>query len=473
MQTVKADVAIIGAGTAGLSALKEIEKVTDRYVLIDGGPGGTTCARVGCMPSKVLIQIANDFHRRHVFSSQGISGHEHLTVDIPRVLQWVRQLRDQWVEGILRRVRELGERKISGYARFLEPNVLEVEGKKVIAKKIVIATGSSPIIPKAWKNFGDCLLTTDTLFEQKDLPLRFAVIGLGAIGLEMAQALARLGLEVFGLDQSDSVGGITDPKINACAVKIFGQEMKVCLGQKIELVQEKGQVVIQRGDDKIFVDKILLSIGRKPNLQDLGMENLGVSPSKDGTYPVDPLTTQLGDLPVFLAGDVNGVRPVLHEASDEGKIAGFNACREKPVSFQRKIPMGITFTDPNICSVGEPHGEILKDCMAVGEASFENQGRAVLQSKARGMLRVYGDKTSGKLMGAEMVAPSGEHLTHLLAWCLEQGLNVQTILKFPFYHPVIEEGLRTALRDLLKNSQIAGDSEKQLATEGLPQSCFN
>ena len=119
----KVRVAIIGAGSAGLSAWREVKKHTEDYVMINAGPYGTTCARVGCMPSKVLIQAADDFHRRKVFATQGIHGAESLRVDIPQVLAHVRSLRDRFVGGVLKGgYKEIGERNIEGFATFVDPD---------------------------------------------------------------------------------------------------------------------------------------------------------------------------------------------------------------------------------------------------------------------------------------------------------------------------------------------------------------
>ena len=156
----------------------------------------------------------------------------------------------------------------------------------------------------------------------------------------------------------------------------------------------------------------------------------------------------MGDLPIYIAGDVNGEKTILHEASDEGRIAGFNSVREENAAFERRAWLGVTFCEPNICTVGTPFRELDKTSIAIGEVSFEGQGRSIVMLKEKGHLRVYGDKKTGKLLGAEMMAPSGEHLAHLLSWAIQMELTVHEVLSLPFYHPVVEEGLRTALRNL-------------------------
>jgi dihydrolipoamide dehydrogenase len=180
-------VAIVGVGTAGLSALAVVRGQTEDFVIINDGPYGTTCARVGCMPSKALIEVAKGFHHRNAFANMGITGAEHLGVDVPAVLRRVRRLRDGFVQGVLRLTDGLGSRNIAGRARLLGPSAVEVNGERIEAERIIIASGSRPIVPKEWTALGDRLLTTDDLFEQADLPRRLAVIGLGAIGAEMAK----------------------------------------------------------------------------------------------------------------------------------------------------------------------------------------------------------------------------------------------------------------------------------------------
>jgi dihydrolipoamide dehydrogenase len=174
----KVDVAIIGAGTAGIDAMMAIQKVTENFVLINGGLLGTTCARVGCMPSKVMIQIADNFHRRHALAGEGIRGADALQLDISIAMDHVRALRDGFYGGIIKDLIEpLGNKFIDGYAAFIEPNLLEVNADRIRAGSTVIATGSRPVIPKKWERFSDHIHTTDTVFEQRAFPKDIAVIG--------------------------------------------------------------------------------------------------------------------------------------------------------------------------------------------------------------------------------------------------------------------------------------------------------
>ena len=228
------DVIILGAGTAGLAALREVRKRTEKFLIINDGPWGTVCARVGCMPSKALIEAANTFHRRTAFLEFGIHGSDSLQVNISEVLRRVRRLRDDFVAGTTQVTTDLGERAISGRARLVGPNRVEVNGQEWSARNIIIATGSSPVIPQAWNSFKHHILTTDTLFEQETLPARMAVVGMGPIGIEMAQALSRLGIEVVGFGRSPLFAGLTDPHVNDAATVSLTEEWPIYLGEKAE-----------------------------------------------------------------------------------------------------------------------------------------------------------------------------------------------------------------------------------------------
>jgi len=156
--------------------------------------------------------------------------------------------------------------------------------------------------------------------------------------------------------------------------------------------------------------------------------------------------------PIFIAGDASNFIPLLHEAADEGHIAGGNAAllalgkQVKP--SVRRAPISVVFTDPQIGIVGGGFHSMKPGTFATGQVSFEDQGRSRILLKNKGLLNVYGNLATGRFLGAEMLAPAAEHLAHLLSWALQNDMTVAQLLEMPFYHPVIEEGLRTALRHL-------------------------
>ncbi|HNP64142.1 MAG TPA: dihydrolipoyl dehydrogenase, partial [Woeseiaceae bacterium] len=168
-----------------------------------------------------------------------------------------------------------------------------------------------------------------------------------------------------------------------------------------------------------------------------------------------------GDTAVFIAGDASHYRPVLHEAADEGRVAGQNAAQYPRVSaLVRRTPLAIVFSHPQMAAVGVSFSDLNPDEIETGTVSYGNQGRARVQNEHAGRINLYAQRSNSVLVGAELFAPGAEHLAHLLAWAVQQQLRVDELLNMPFYHPVLEEGLRTALRDLSKALQIDGDCRR-------------
>ena len=464
------EVAIIGAGSAGLYCMSQVKRFTNDFVLIDGGELGTTCARVGCMPSKVLIQVAEDFHRRTIFDREGIEGEEHLSINEEDAMEHVQDLRDAFVDRTLSHSTDLlPEDKIfATNVHFVDNNTLETgDGEQIRAHKIIIATGSRPVIPHAWDDFADKILTTDEVFELETLPKSIAVIGLGVIGLEIGQSLSRLGVKVTGIDQQNIISGLDDTEVNATAIETISREFPLWLGEPAEITQlENGNLQVSAGDKSVEVEKIFASMGRRPNIDKLNLEATTLELSANGVPVFNPNTMQLGTSSIYIAGDCNANKPILHEAAFEGRVAGFNIMQDSPVAFKLKTPLAITFCEPNIVTVGEKISKLNPQTTAIGEVKMAPVGRALIMGKNRGLIRLYADINTGKLLGASMACVKGENLGHLLCWCIEMNMTVHQMLRMPFYHPVIEEALQAALYDLKSKLNIE-DSHWPLELEPL------
>ena len=444
--TRRARIVILGAGTAGLTALKEVQRHTEDVLLINDGPYGTTCARVGCMPSKALLEVAHAYARREWLARVGIEGTQGLHADLVAVMAHVRELRDRFIAGPIALAESLGERSISGRPRFLDAQTLEVNGERIHADVVIIATGSHPLVPEAWRALGERLVTSDEVFELAAPGSRVGVIGLGPVGVELGQAFAQLGCEVHAFTQRGTVAALSDQAVSDSLLEVLRHQMAVCTNATVTVRPGDGGAVLDNGDKQVTVDWVLASLGRRPTLHGLGLDTIGIELDEHGMPAFDPATLRVGDLPIYLAGDVSAQRPLQHEAADEGRIAAYHALNPEAECLVRRAPLGIVFTEPGAGRVGLSCRELPAFGVVTGTGDFSRQGRAVTAGRSVGLLHVYANSTDGCVIGAELVAPDAEHLLHLLAWSIQQRLTVDAMLQMPFYHPTVEEGLRSALQ---------------------------
>lgn len=462
MEKIKKEVVIIGSGTAGLAAYRAALLHTDDVLKIEGGPYGTTCARVGCMPSKLLIAAAEAAHSIEKAPGFGIHPGGKTVINGREVMDRVKRERDRFVGFVVESVDNIpADHKLRGYARFLDDHTLQVDDQMIIeADRIVIATGSRPVWPDMFNSLGDRLIINDDVFEWDDLPQAVAVFGPGVIGLELGQALHRLGVDVLMFGRSGTVGPVTDPAIQEYSHKTFAEEFYLDTRGEILNVERTKEGVALKYKDKqgkiqeTHVDYVLAATGRKANIDNLGLEKTSLELDESGLPIFEPYTMQCSQPHIFIAGDANDEIPLLHEAADQGKIAGDNAGRYPAIhAGLRRAPIGVVFSDPQIATVGIGWKKLTEkysncECLATGEVSFEDQGRSRVMLKNKGLLHVYGEQGTGLFLGAEMIGPAAEHIAHLLAWSLQNRMTISQMLDMPFYHPVIEEGVRTALRDL-------------------------
>ena len=470
--TRKVSVAVIGAGTAGQNAFRQAKKFLEDVIIINDGFWTTTCIAVGCMPSKLLIAAADRAHDTNHSAEFGV--HATARIDGKQVMERVRAERDHFASYIEKQVDSWPEdSKIAGRAYINKQGLIEVNDELIKADKIIVATGSSTFIPDGWEDkLGDTMLTSDAVFELTDLPKSMAVIGAGAIGLELAQAFTRLGVKVTVFNRAKRVAGLEDEDINNKAIDCLSRELTMHLGSKITDIGQKSDEnsdkSINKNSTVAFIDYedsagevqqwqgdyVLVATGRRNNIEALGVENLGVElDEKNRPQQLDKKTGKIGDLDVYIVGDANANIPLLHVASDEGFSAGSMVCDNKKDAYIRPpaTPFSIVFSSPQIVNVGMSLPEIQEDSTlehVIGKVSFDNQGRSRVMGVNCGLLHIYGCKKTDRILGASMVGPDAEYIGHILAMAITNDLSIKDMLDTPFYHPTILEGLRTALRDV-------------------------
>ena len=454
-RTLTCDVAVIGAGTAGLAAERAARSNGARTLLIDPEYNGTTCANVGCMPSKLLIAASHAADAPRSTAMFGIEVGE-VRVDGAAVMQRVRDERDRFARLTRESIADIPEHvRLTGRARFTAPDRLELDdGRTIDARAIVIATGSAPSIPDGYSNLGDRLLTNDNIFELEELPARLAFIGSGPIGLELAQAMARLSVKVSLFDRGDRLGGIRCDRVHAALRSAIEADMDLHLGVDVEADGKADGVGLAwngRSSGEADFDYILVATGRPPNLESLDLRAAGLELDDEGVPRHDRETMRCGESAIFLAGDVANDMPLLHEASHGGAIAGRNAVAcPAIIKTDRFTPFSITFTSPPVARIGKSE----EDGLITGTADFSDQGRARVEGINRGVLTLYAAAPDGRLIGADLFTPGSEHLAHMLTWAIQQGQTATQLLEMPYYHPTLEEGLKQALRTICAATPI-------------------
>lgn len=448
------DIIIIGAGTAGISAYKEAIKHTQNILIINDGPWDTTCARVGCMPSKVLISSANRMY--DIQHAQDVALAINAQVDTSNVMSHVRQLRDRFTAATIRDVNSWpNEHKLSGKASFKNKNTIVVNNQEYQAKSFIIAVGSTPTFEQKWKDeLADRLITSDQIFELETLPKSIAVIGSGVIAIELAQAMHRLGVNTTVFARSRKIGSLTSPHLQALAQKTLSDELNLKFEVLPELVQKtENGVNIQFSENdeikNINVEYLLMATGRKSYLNTLHLANISKEFEDIKNLSVDAKTKQLADLPIFITGDALTNTPLQHEAANEGRGAVYNCLNYPQIkNIKTLTPLGIVFSSPEMAISGQSYKQLKNQNIdfITGFVSYEKQGRAIVLGKNKGAIEVYIDKKSRKILGAELFLDSAEHIAHLLSWIIHQGVTLDDVLNQAYYHPTLEEGLRTAFK---------------------------
>lgn len=455
LKPVVCDVAIIGAGSAGLAAYHAAKATGAKVLLIEAGAGGTTCARYGCMPSKLLLAAARAARDAKAAEMFGVHAGD-LNIDGKAVMARVRRERDHFVEAVLEDVAAIPPAdRLHGRARFAGPDTLTVDDHTLVtARAVVIATGARPVVPEDLaETCQERVVTHETVFDMETLPRSLAVIGAGPLGLELALAFVRLGVKTTVFDEGDAIGAVRDPVVAGAVADQMGRELVLELGVKVQAKRKAdGDILLhwteaggkaRRGT----FDYVLVATGRTPALDGLDLNLARLDCDEDGVPVFDPDTLRCGRSTIFIAGDANDDRPVLHEASLQGELAGRNAVHLPTLEKRAPMPqMAVVYSDPDIATVGPGWDEEMATGWIVG--CSDDVGRARVDGRPSGILRVYAGARDGVLLGGELFGPDVEHLAHLLAWTVQLKMTAKDVLALPFYHPTMEENFRTALRDL-------------------------
>ncbi len=443
------DLGVIGSGAAGLTAAAGGAQFGARTILIEKSERlGGDCLHVGCVPSKTLIRTAGLWAQTGRLKEFGLPDVVRPPVELGAVMDRVR--------GVIDRIQEhdsparfcsLGAEVRFGKPVFVDGHRVAVDGRTISAKAWIIATGSSPVLPpvegladlRAWTN--------ETVFSQRRLPERLLVLGGGPIGLELAQAFARLGSRVTVVEFLDQILGPEDGDIAAILRERLEAEGIVFLtGTRALKAGRTGEAFTLTvapakgpGEERLLTgDAILVAAGRKPNTDGLGLAAAGVTFTARGIPTDARLRTNVPH--IYACGDVNGQLPFTHVAGYEGGIAVANAILHLP----RKADYGkigwCTYTDPEVASIGMNEKRAVKAGIAyrLFESAFAENDRAVAEGETAGKIKLLVNK-NGKLIGCQMIGPHAGELIHEWVIALNAGVRLSTLAGTVHIYPTLAE----------------------------------
>lgn len=426
--TIKADIAVIGGGSGGLSVAAGAAQLGAEVVLIEKGRMGGDCLNFGCVPSKSLIAAAHAAHTVRSAGRFGVNGHEP-AIDFIKVRDHVRGVIATIApHDSVERFESLGVRVLQGAGRFVGPNAVEVSGRRVEARRFVIATGSSAAIPPIPGLDTTGFLTNETIFDLDTRPDHLIVLGGGPIGVELAQAHRRLGARVTVVEMA-RVLGRDDPDAAAVVrARLVAEGIDLREGVKVTRIAKAGNGVSLTldgpdGASVIEGSHLLVAAGRRANVRGLDLEAAGVTYSERGIEVDARLRTT--NKRIFAIGDVAGGLQFTHVAGYHAGIVIRNALFRMPAKADHGAVPWVTYTDPELAHVGlteaqakERHGDLARATVW----QFEENDRAQAERETEGLIKVV-TGARGRVLGATIAGPHAGEL--ILPWVLAVGRGLK------------------------------------------------
>lgn len=461
------DLAVVGAGSAGFSAAITAAEQGAQVALIGAGTIGGTCVNIGCVPSKALIRAAETLHNaRAAARFAGVTAHAEIgdwRATVRQKDELVASLRQAKYADLLPAYTNVTYRE--GAARLVAGGV-EVGGARLAAERIIIATGARPGVPTIAGIESVPCLTSTTALELEDLPGSLLVIGGGYIGAELAQMFARAGVRVTLVCRSRLLPE-GEPEISAALTGYFADEgIEVVSGVAYRAIRntETGVALTLARDGRertIVAERVLNAAGRAPNVEGLGLAELGIRQTSSGEIVVDDRmrTSRPG---VYAAGDVTGRDAFVYMAAYGAKLAAKNALNGDSLAYDNAAMPVIVFTDPQVASVGltEAAAQAAGHETRVSILSLDQVPRALAARDTRGLIKLVAEAGSDKLLGAHILAPEGADSIQTAAMAIRGGLTVRDIAETIFPYLTTVEGLKLAAlafdKDVAKLSCCAG-----------------
>ncbi|MEM3185081.1 MAG: dihydrolipoyl dehydrogenase [Conexivisphaerales archaeon] len=449
----EADIAIIGGGPGGYVCAIRAAQLGLRTIVIEKDRMGGECLNYGCIPSKALITAVKLYDKIRNAQKLGIKV-TGVEVDMQIMQAWKKNVVETFVSGVEQLCKGYGAKIIKGEAELVAKDRIRVTNKdqveEISTEKLVIATGSIPLeLPFMRFDHRSIIDSRDSL-ELTEVPKRFLVVGGGAIGLEIASLYQKLGSQVTIVELTEQLLPGTDPEVVRIVQRNLERKgVKIYLKSKVVYAEKtpysvKVTVQTPEGNVEVETDKILLSIGRRPNTDKLNLGQLGILTDQKGYILVnEQMSTSVEG--VYAIGDVTGPPMLAHKASKQGIVAA-EAAAGLPASADWKVIPDATFSEPEVANVGmtEATAQVKGFAAAKARFPFAALGRSLTAGETEGFVKLVYDQNTKLLLGAQIVGSSASDLISEISLAIEMGASVEDLAMTIHPHPTLPEGIMEA-----------------------------
>jgi len=452
--TIQTDIAILGAGPGGYVAALRAAQLGAQVAIIEEQDLGGVCLNVGCIPTKALLRSAEVYRTLQRAEEFGLHLDGRISPDWPAIQARKARIVRQLVGGVGVLLRKAGVQVLRGRGRFVSPDAVEVaigDGtQRVEARNMVIATGSRPVqLPLPGMDLPGVIDSSGVL-ALENLPGRMLIIGGGVIGVELAEILGAFGVQVTIVEMLDRLLPLMDEDLGLSMARTMEQRgMQLHLSSRVTRLDPadgslKATVLTPSGNLGLETDQVLVAVGRRPNVEDLGLEAAGVRVEKSG-IPVDAhMRTNVPG--IYAIGDVTGGMQLAHVASQGGEVAVEHALGHNSALNLKSVP-GCVYTDPEIASVGltEQQARQAGYDLRVGRFPLTASGKALTYGETGGFVKVVSESRFGEVLGLHIVAPHASDLIHEAGLALTLEATLDELAGMVHGHPTLGEAIREAV----------------------------
>jgi dihydrolipoamide dehydrogenase len=439
------EVLVVGGGPGGYTAAARAAELGKEVVLVERDRLGGVCLNAGCIPSKALITAAHDLDRIAALADRGIAATP--TLDLPAVQAWKRSV----VEGLAGGVRHLLARVevVEGTARLLDRHRVAVESAEHVSHfrfdHAILASGSRPVTLPELEVDGERVLDSTGALDLDHVPETLAVVGGGYVGMELGIALAKLGAKVTVIEALDRVLAGFDAELVREVERTLDRLGVVVRTKTTARGLEPDALVVEspEGTERVPAAQAVIAVGRRPNSDDLQLEEAGLAALPTGHLEVDEQRRTVVPT-IFAIGDLTPGPSLAHKAMEEGRVAA-EAIAGLASGFDQQVPL-VAFTDPELASVGMTEADARQAGVpvTVGRARFAASGRAAILGERRGLVKLVADASSGVVLGIQLAGPSATDLVGEAALAVETACRAEDLARTIHPHPTLAEALGEA-----------------------------